>query len=121
MSVCFAFRYQEREYYGELQNGDTVLLGSAKNAGIKIPGAPEKVLTLSFSSDKVVAFYEENSPVEITFNKILNLSKSEEASLYVSMICEHSADLDLPYRARSRTLAVLITYTSTGRESAAQT
>ena len=100
MSVCFAFRYQEREYYGELQNGDTVLLGSAKNAGIKIPGAPEKVLTLSFSSDKVVAFYEENSPVEITFNKILNLSKSEEASLYVSMICEHSADLDLPYRGR---------------------
>jgi len=75
MPVCFAFRYQDREYYGELESGDTMTIGSGKNAGFKIPGAPEKLLVLRYLSDKVVAAYKETSPVDITFNKILSLSQ----------------------------------------------
>ncbi|MDO4418024.1 MAG: type VII secretion protein EssC [Eubacteriales bacterium] len=47
-----------------------------------------------------MAEYKQNSLVEVPFNEIISLSRSEYASLYVSMICEHSADLNLPYRGR---------------------
>ena len=55
MPVCFAFRYQDREYYGELESGDTMIMGSGKNASIKIPGAAEKVLVIRHFSGKVAA------------------------------------------------------------------
>ena len=100
MPVCFAFRYQDREYYGELESGDTMIMGSGKDASFKIPGAAEKVLVISHFSGKVAAEYKQNSLVEIPFNQITTLSHSENASLYVSLICEHTADLDLPYTGR---------------------
>ena len=100
MPVCFAFRYQDREYYGELESGDTMTMGSGKNASFKIPGAAGNVLAISHFSGKVAAEYKQNSRVEIPFNQITTLSHSENASLYVSLICEHTADLDLPYTGR---------------------
>lgn len=101
MSYPAAFRFQNKEYYTELEEGKSITFGSHKRDDISIPDSGDHLLKLRVSNGIVSAVTKSplNSELhEITMNEITGIARDYNASLYVSRISGKSlTSVELPY------------------------
>lgn len=103
MALAVCFRYKEREYYKELQNGENVYFGCHKNDQIQIPGSREHLLWLQAGADDMQA--RATSPLRLSApilecNQLTVLNGELGAVLYVSRVMGSSKSVNLPYNGR---------------------
>ena len=96
-----AFRYEDREYYGELTPGKELKFGSHKHDEVQIPDSADHMISLRILKEEVVA--EIRSPldpakIKLEFDTIHDLGGEENASIMISRLCgEDIQTVDLPY------------------------
>lgn len=106
MAIAVAFRFREREYYQELNTGEAVLFGCHKKDTVQIPNSKEHLLCLKGAGDEVQAVASEPLRLPgslLSCNELIALSRSVEATLYLSRVIARSAKaVNLPYNGTIR-------------------
>ena len=106
MAIAVAFRFREREYYQELNTGDELLMGCHKKDTVQIPNSKEHLLIMKNVGDEVKAAAAEPLRLPgslLACNELMVLSRSVEATLYLSRVIPRSAKaVNLPYNGSIR-------------------
>ena len=106
MAIAVAFRFREREYYQELNTGDELLMGCHKKDTVQIPNSKEHLLIMKNVGDEVKAAAAEPLRLPsslLSCNELMVLSRSVEATLYLSRVIPRSAKaVNLPYNGSIR-------------------
>lgn len=106
MAIAVAFRFREREYYQELNTGDELLMGCHKKDTVQIPNSKEHLLIMKNVGDEVKAAAAEPLHLPsslLSCNELMVLSRSVEATLYLSRVIPRSAKaVNLPYNGSIR-------------------
>lgn len=100
MLYAVAFRYYDREYYGELSAEKELSFGCHKKDTVQIPASEDHLLVLKLSAGGISAMmYKKYIAVEL--NRIIDLDEEHGVKLYISRITgESTVFLNLPYNGR---------------------
>lgn len=104
MALAITFRYQDREYYKELSNGEEVSFGCHKKDTVQIPGSKDHMLRLKAMADEVQAAAEPPlhlSSRMLSCNELIVLSRTMEATVYITRVAGRGRrSVNLPYNGR---------------------